>query len=122
MAVSGSVTASSFRIGNLIYKRYPDGKEIVSVESISKYFINGLGISLTEPIPVSNYWLEKLGFQKASEFDKFGGYLISTGKDDFKVRLIDFTYDFNVFGLQFEYVHEIQNWFYFLTGIELTDR
>lgn len=51
---------TELRHGNLVYKTRPDGKEIIEVENIYKHFINGLGISAIEPIPLTEEWLLRL--------------------------------------------------------------
>lgn len=117
-AVSKSVILiKDLRVGNLYVEK---GSNFVKAILSTTFAEIESGYVVPNGIKLTNKWLKKLGFKKASEFDKFGGYLIETGKNDCKVRLIDFTYDFHVFGLQFEFVHEVQNWFYFLTGRELT--
>lgn len=121
--VSGSVTSSELRLGNLIYKCYPDGKEIVSVESISKYFINGLGISAIEPIPITEELLLKIGFEVIYR-SKFT--LRLDHKENFKFgagwNLVNGHFHIRFIGEQFtniKHVHELQNLYFSITGLEL---
>ena len=70
------ILAQDLRIGNLVYKNYPDGVEIITVAKISKNFVNGLGISAIQPIELTEEILDKLDF--GCSYTKFNnGFYIS---------------------------------------------
>jgi hypothetical protein len=108
--------AEELRINNLVYKSYPDGKEICTINNVSKNFINGLGISAIEPIPLTEEWLLKFGFK----YDEFispmyrpKAYSI-LGMTLYKESEI-FCYS----NVKLKYVHQLQNLYFALTGVEL---
>jgi len=104
--------------GNLVYENRPEGKKIIQVETISKFLINGIGISAIEPIPLTEEWLLRFGFEK--ELDGF--YRKN------KSGIIEFCfYDNGILATtqsvclsHFKYVHQLQNLYFSLTNNELT--
>lgn len=119
MAVSGSVTVSELRIGNFLYKCYPDGKETTIVEKISKHFMNGFGISAIEPIILSEEWLLKLG---ATE-EMLGHFLLDRfqliWKESYNYWYVIDRYNACYYS-KVEFVHEWQNLYFALNGSDLT--
>ena len=104
--------ATELRIGNLFYKDYPTGKEIETVNEISNFFINSVGISSIKPIPLTKDWLLKFGFDGCKSPNK-----------DIQVGLVDdeMSLAWRVFILKkIQYVHQLQNLYFALTGEELT--
>lgn len=103
--------ASELKIGNLIYKCYPEGNEVVEVKNISENFVNSLDISSIKPIPLTDEWLFKLGFKKV--YETCYQYKDFEINDKFIMMDIDIT-------VQLKYVHSLQNLYFALTGEELT--
>ncbi|WP_061085214.1 hypothetical protein [Chryseobacterium indologenes] len=114
------IAPQELRIGN--YFQESSSKEIIQVESISKdtvafsgYFTKGWQ---AEPIELTEEWLFKLGYERdkneycVSGFDRFNVFQSVKGPyifcdDEKSIRYV-------------EYVHELQNIFFALTGEELT--
>lgn len=73
-----------------------------------------------EPIPVSNEWLLRFGFEKS--VDSYGGYLIEIGSGE-KIRIKnDGGWCWPMNGRHYpkvRFVHQLQNLYFALTGIEL---
>jgi hypothetical protein len=112
--------ASELKIGNLIYKCYPEGNEVVEVKNISENFVNSLGISSIKPIPLTEEWLLKFGFEK-NENGLFKLFNESEVPILLNEDLNGWTCDginFSVNGTQ--YIHQLQNLYFALTGEELT--
>jgi hypothetical protein len=125
--------ASELRIGNLVYKYYPSGIEIEAVNEINSYFVNGIGISAIEPIPLTEEWLLKFGFEHQNKYDlesnlyskklnsKYCFTIYSkTETLDFKTKFIGWKVLNIGFDLKIEHVHSLQNLYHALTGEELT--
>jgi hypothetical protein len=128
--------ANELRIGNHAYKDYPSGLEIIKVKNIHGHIINGLGIGAIKPIPLTEEWLLKFGFEKFVYEDEDVGYgteyklkasqdVFMVYSDDFSVGLYSDEYgeknDIAVIPT-FEnnkYVHQLQNLYFALTGKEL---
>lgn len=135
------IKANELRIGNLVYEpgedfneggRFLDGtKEIVTIESILEFEVNidvsnceivgSLKTDDIEPILLSEEWLQKFGFKnpKHSEDDTSNHYMMNGlsfgcwngGKDVRFTGILD--------GKKLKYVHELQNLYFCLTGVEL---
>jgi len=122
---------TELRQGNLVYKIRPDGKEIIEVENIYKHFINGLGISAIEPIPLTEEWLLNLGFERKSWFSKgivieciyyqLNYFVVYLLPNSFEIELINRSGDqFNLYRNFKKEVHILQNAFLTLEEKELT--
>ena len=94
--------------GNYVYANYPTGKEVIEVESISKFFVNGIGISAIEPILLTEEFKTEFGKDKLVLVDKSGFVIFKNG----------YAYQF-VFG-DYPYIHQLQNLYFALTQTELT--
>ena len=73
-----------------------------------------------EPIPLTEEWLLKLGFKK-TEWDNFNSYRLMIGNNDYTIVLYS---DGNcevgdIITCKIEYVHQLQNLYFALTGEEL---
>ena len=117
--------ASELRIGNWVRLVSKDK----DFEITSGYEIDlGTESCDFEPIPLTEEWLERFGFK---EFIDFGSH---TGHYD-KLPLCGFSYSINTkkvmvmhkgngishwIDLKVEYVHQLQNLYFALTGEELT--
>ena len=132
------IQTNELRIGNLVYKCYPDGNEIAEVKNISASFINSLGISAIEPIPLTEEILLRLGFEKDMEefrLPKIHGdsYGLPFSTYEFLVRLYDGYFDVVlgedasdnevhaiIIPSKNNQVHKLQNLYYSIFGKELT--
>lgn len=106
---------------NLVHECRPEGKEIIIVESFSKFFINGIGISAIHPIPLTEEWLLKFGFvvtetNEGIECFYFGKrYSVFQPANTNVWLLVD-----GEKGLcEIKHVHQLQNLYFSLTGCEL---
>jgi hypothetical protein len=118
------ITASEFRIGNLVYFFKETPVMIIAISSEELYLTQGCGfinpkIDECEPIPLTEEWLLKLGFQKEKEHYTwyFKGKVI--------INVFNYiAYKLNANGYtryeSFKYVHQLQNLYFALTGEELT--
>lgn len=110
--------AKDLRIGNLISSKMSG---ILTIESMP----NNIDMSRYEPIPLTEYWIKKLGFfcygKKRSWYDIIisKGYEMSINTDG----KISIGQNGNWTTLNFinkmEYVHQLQNIYFVLTGEEL---
>jgi len=112
--------ANELRIGNLI--QWISTGNIEEVKDIVTYDkrqanVNNVSISDCIGIELNEEWLIKLSFQKIIEYEK---ELMTVepdwndfGKQDFYV------YYNGVFVNQYKYVHELQNLYFIITGVEL---
>jgi hypothetical protein len=116
--------ATELRIGNYVYKYYPSGIEIEAVNEINSYFVNGIGISAIEPIPLTEEWLLKFGFED-NQIRNNGLYL----RVEFHLETIifwagiedeDLTIESEIPLAYIHHVHQLQNLYHALTGEELT--
>lgn len=120
--------ANELRLGNLVHAKLASGKGRTVVHKITGYNIANLSDGLTssfvfEPIPLTEEWLLKFGFDPKDNRD-ISGYVknnlvVEWLFDRWTGRLY---YDFktSVQIIKLEYVHQLQNLFYALTGQELT--
>jgi hypothetical protein len=132
---------NELRIGNLIkgiYHDYDDGiDEEIENETICKVVtldVSGIGdypiyvysdediehFSEFKPIPLTEEWLLKFGFGK-TEWDNFNSYRLMIGNNDYTIVLYS---DGNcevgdIITCKIEYVHQLQNLYFALTGEEL---
>ena len=125
--------AKDLRIGNFVTHNYfPTEPKAVTgfkaEKSTELIFINDpsfdvINIEQVKPIPLTEEWLLKLGFDKLiskSKGFKSDSYTY-TGKCCFIVNFDGKRLWTNFWqGTEYEYVHQLQNLFYALTGTELT--
>ena len=121
--------ASELRIGNYVSSgKYNTVEEIIGIEPIKLFTTSGYSsIGEYEPIPLTDEWLEKFGF-KESEYAKktllcdVGGFNsrlhIDINQDDICVSVEQVIAN-DVIYLHCEYVHQLQNLYFSLTGEEL---
>lgn len=100
--------ASELRIGSKISKN----NNIITVDAktIFDIWIND-GLKIYDPIPLTEEWLLKFGFEKGSLiYFNLNGEIVFKGDNAFRY-----------FGLtvQLKYVHQLQNLYFALTGQEL---
>jgi len=127
--------AKNLRIGNLVDTGMGFAPIYCFVYNNVRLYLNptrkksrkfGFLISELKPIPLTEDWLIKFGFEKKVEKYMFiyamhyenavcWIYLIGGG---FEFELITGDERFN-FGITYKYVHELQNLFFAITGIKL---
>jgi hypothetical protein len=118
------MTANELRQGNLIrWKSTNDIEAVVDIKSSGKYqTINNIRITDAEPIPLTEEWLLKMGFEKDYQDD----YMMVWRGVTFYFRISDkslrrdFGIKTKISIINIEYVNQLQNLFYLLTGKELT--
>lgn len=133
--MTSQLTARELRISNLIYKF---GEVIpVSLQTLESIVLDW---GVYEPIPLSESWLKKFGFEEGNHnwwkitYEAFGDT-----KDEFDRMCLQHTVEISVnssshyasiqninddeqgatVNYKIEYVHQLQNLFYALTGKEL---
>lgn len=142
-AVSGSVTASELRIGNLLTDEFYDSfKTIIEVESIDK---KGINLEIMDdgnypecasrwiapyyyfdylrPIPITSEWLEKLG--GVLKRHSINDYYLFDNNICIKKNLFVEGWSVKMFGekhiTSVIYIHQLQNLYFSLTSKELNN-
>ena len=123
-----NIKVNELRIGNLVTESLGEILRIVSLSidnNIQNICARGKnaaiwGMSGLNPIPLTTEILEKCGFK----FDKNRPYDMNNYGVDMDEKNLHFYYDsitlnFNGFG-NVQYVHQLQNLYFALTGEELT--
>lgn len=115
--------AKEFRLGNLVNVKEVDlnnGGERIDVVEIDRYLldelIRGNRCNRFSPITLTEGWLLRFGFVK---FDNRGGYCKEEDDYNFVLSKTIGGYDNDVCLYVIEYVHQLQNIYYSLTGEEL---
>jgi len=115
--------ATELRIGNLVY--YMNEHNPVEISGIDRKQIHADGdwdyISEHKPIPLTEEWLERFGFNKLSdiwEFWKNSGWDLRQHKLENNWWLFYNGQDLDC--VRIDYVHQLQNLYFALTGEELT--
>ena len=101
---------TELRIGNYYY--HPIALSFERMDDID--FISSF-IEKFEPIPLTEEWLLKFGFEKVGE-SFFKGLEVFTDSGNFFYGLRDE----GQMDLHLEYVHQFQNWYHALKQTELT--
>jgi len=114
--------ANELKIGNWINFIPDKGNFIISdIKTFNENTINGLELEDCQPIPLTEEWLLKFGFVKVKD-DIFrlleDDIIICTvskiGSDEFEYEQL------KVRGIYVQFVHQLQNLYFALTGEELT--
>lgn len=124
------IKANELRIGNLInHKSFQIRieaitSEMCSVSGLEQNRFSALMLDKINPIPLTEEWLLKFGFEKKSD-GRFNNYVINAGlrKETNLIQLDDKKYCFEhcKFSIHvIDYVHQLQNLIYAITGEELT--
>jgi hypothetical protein len=106
--------ASELIIGN--YVNTENGIKRVSTVSVDGWSMH----KISEPILITEEWLIKFSFKRTNKYD------FELIKNDFNFHTSsDFFHGngficFNEFDIKIKYVHQLQNLYFALTGIELT--
>ncbi|KKN54319.1 hypothetical protein LCGC14_0593740 [marine sediment metagenome] len=115
--------ATELRIGNLIN----NNAEVVGIVNGTVYvkpsersIITSYRYDQLKPIPLTKEWLKKFGFVKSSQdermwIDDTTGWFMIYEKDEY----YKFSTSENVYGKQFNKVHQLQNLYFALTDEEL---
>lgn len=136
------MTANDLRLGNLIYWNIPEKKDTIhTVVGIRNGKLQTIPISLGEsiedykPIPLTQIWLEKLGLIKKNitedmpqelkqpDIDKDGNiwYMWVQGLFNLEIQENgEIWFELYSHYKHIKYVHELQNLYYALTGVELS--
>ena len=126
------MNARELRLGNKIYfimcdsedQNMDEKKEITIYDDDMTYMFNNE--SLFEPIPLTEEWLQKLGFSVINESSagKRYGYVVDgVFSSDLTFTFWKTTKEVGKFfrgGLELKSVHQLQNLYFALTGAELT--
>jgi hypothetical protein len=128
--------ANELRIGNwVLNKRYKSGY-VMQIESIGEFGVNielgydgrspiiedDCSFNECNPIPLTEEWLLKFGFEKKGQLytkDFFGDY-IGVDVKDFSIGTYAFGRIAHAPQPTFMNVHQLQNLYFALTGEELT--
>jgi hypothetical protein len=127
--------ASELRIGNLIKGKSPEKKVYEEPVELNEYyfllFLNNM--MDVEPIPLTEEWLLKFGFKHQNKYDlesnlyskklKSGYFFTIYSKKetlDFKTKFIGWKVLNIGFDLKIDFVNQLQNLHFALTGEELT--
>ena len=129
--------ATDLRIGNLVTDKWSVGKYPFKIVSLGKTICHYFGhqefsakYEDLEPIPLTEEWLINFGFEKAKHSHGYDCYI----KDGFDFDIVShgrylvlaiYTDESCTNSLyfahgRFEYVHQLQNLYFALTGAELT--
>lgn len=114
------MTASELRIGNLIFDDYREIVVDVHI-NILRSIINN-NPCFYKPIPLTEEWLLKLGFQEhPNDYYYFGGYKIRFDLDNDlnPIKFCFLFFDIGDWEMEIKYVHQLQNLYFALTGEEL---
>ena len=123
--------AKHFKIGDYIADSECE-PYFFKVEEIKKneqgvlavYYRNGSCMSIdAEPIPLTQEWLLKFGFEKTKqtkEDNNIWTFIGSECKFELEQIITFFLYDNKCFGTELKYVHQLQNLYFALTNEELT--
>ena len=109
--------ANELRIGNYVDNGFED---LIEVSSISEDSCSGYNIETLKPIPLTQEWLEKLGFGYWDDYEVW-----YSPDEDATLRIEHYTkgekigfYE-NDYGVHIKSVHSLQNLVFALTNTEL---
>jgi hypothetical protein len=123
--------AKELRSGNLLQGKpiqnvnqgvYSDG--VITITAYGIYEIDGGRLTELKPIPLTEEWLLKFGFEKTfyeGEFGRYWDYI--EHKHEFHLHGMGFKsedMDFTFLMRKINFVHQLQNLYFALTGNELT--
>lgn len=116
---------SELRIGNLVYFKSEDDDFAIELKFD---FENGWNMNYIKPIPLTEEWLLKFGFIKFDSEKIYAEWFLDFD-GDLKYKIMqDKRYD-NTFimtneykPIKLQYIHQLQNLYFALTGEELTTK
>ena len=116
------LSATELRIGNLVTDKWSVGKYPFKIVSIGKTICHYFGHQKfsakyedLEPIPLTEEWLLRLGFESTNTY-YFSKCNLHLQGDIRGFHLVISRID----GIKVKYVHQLQNLYFALTGEELT--
>lgn len=117
--------ANELRIGNWV--TYKNGNEQSTIEFVNFDFIanNAIHINMFfEPIPLTEEWLLKFGFEKDSNRPYLWCYDISSIEREGLIIMWSqnkgsFYFNCSARSIELKYVHQLQNLYFVLEGLEL---
>jgi hypothetical protein len=119
--------ANELRIGNLVLsKGVPVQIEEIMWETVRHCF-GEFPIDYVEPIPLTEKWLLKFGFYETTKEHYVSGLYTLNKPDGFYINKETMCYcDIDYEGttndrIKIQYVHQLQNLYFALTGEELTE-
>lgn len=120
--------ANELRIGNWVEQTLYSSPTESMINTVDGSYIAWLekGDADCKPIPLTEEWLLKFGFEK----DQYGDFYIEFNGTKYKSYIIDINNGISAFGVSYQddtfyfawnikYVHQLQNLVYALTGEEL---
>lgn len=112
--------ANELRIGNLVEINAPIINKVIAVDvyHISKIKKNK---DCCKPIPLTEEWLLKFGFEK-TEWDNNNSFRKMIGNNDYTIVFYSngICEISDIITKKIDYVHQLQNLYFALTGEELT--
>ena len=109
--------ANELRIGNYVHRQ--SGKMVVNRDEVYKIEnVNLQSANKYEPISITKEWLQKLGFEGHGGELKKGRFTYLVQQRFLVVE--GYEYDYNGITCHPEYIHELQNIIFALTGEELS--
>ena len=113
--------AQELRIGNLIYSHsrlFPT--EIIKVKPyVIDWQLKYSELKNFEPIPLTEEWLLKLGFDFGSDFIGECFFIEFDDKNDFFIHIENDKFYYNYDEIEIKHVHQLQNLYFALTNNEL---
>jgi hypothetical protein len=117
------IQANELRIGNLISYTIEDDlderkkwSEVSEIDAVDILHLTKFKDKNYKPIPLTEDWLLKFGFEKSSYYYEIKGIAISLGEDG--RTILNGCGEVNA--KHCVYVHQLQNLYFALTGQELT--
>ena len=119
---------SDLRLGNLLMNSYSEEPEAVDCITTNRglkdiqFCVNGEVIDFFKPIPLTEEWLLKFGFEQLDDdadimYYQRGHFGINTWMDNSKFWMRSCTPSPTI-----QYVHQLQNLYFALTGEELKSK
>jgi len=113
--------ANELRIGNWINHKYSPPSFIVSViNTFNENTVNGIELEDCEPITLTEEWLLKFGFEKSGEPYIIENFAVEENGLNWYLYMYDEENGCDVNIGIIQYVHQLQNLYFALTGEELT--
>jgi hypothetical protein len=107
--------AEELRLGNYVWNDVQQIPVKVNLKILSEQFYRKDKKQLWEPIPLTEEWVLRLGFEKVDNHDyKFNNYVV----DLYGIRPY-FGESWQDYRTPIDYVHQLQNLYFALTGTEL---
>jgi hypothetical protein len=121
------IQANELRIGNLISYTIEDDlderkkwSEVSEIDAVDILHLTKFKDKNYKPIPLTEEWLLKFGFVKQRHEYIKGDYCLTLITDTTSWLLAENTNVFFYIGTNLDYVHQLQNLYFALTGQELT--